>query len=83
MKVHYKKTITQRIDDEINKAAKELRKIDFIELTYEEWKELEAIIEKQSWYGFKVKPNDVGKSLLKLHEVYYNDVKLIQETRMV
>lgn len=81
MKVHYKKTITQRIDEEINKAAKELRKIDFIELTYEEWKELIAIAEKQTWCGFK--NNGMGKSICNILEIYYNEVKLIQETRMV
>lgn len=81
MKVQYKKTILQRIDQEIDKAAGNLRTIDYIELTYEEWKELIAIAEKQTWYGFK--NNGMGKALCNISEIYYNDVKLIQETRMV
>lgn len=83
MKVHYKKTILQLIDDEKTKAVKEAKTLGYIELTYAEWTELLNIAEKHGWLGLKLKPNDIGKPIGSITEIYYNGVRLIQETRMV
>ena len=73
MKVHYKKTIKEQIVAEIEQAIRDVRKIAYIELTHEEWAELENFTNRYQSSGIKL----IGK------EATYKDVKLIQETRMV
>lgn len=81
MKVHYKKTILQLIEDEKAKAAKEAKKIEFIELTYGEWSELVDYVER--YPGYNIKGNAVSASKYDLTEFIYDGIKIIQETRMV
>lgn len=40
MKVVYKKTILEKIDEEIDKAVRKKKEIDYIQLTWEEYEEL-------------------------------------------
>lgn len=81
MKVNYKKTILQRIDDEKLKAARDVKKIESIELTYEEWSELLDYIER--YPGYNIKNNCVSAAKHDLTELTYDGIKIFQETRMV
>lgn len=81
MKVNYKKTILQRIDDEKLKAARDVKKIESIELTYEEWSELLDYLDRHP--AHYLKGNAVSASNWDLTELTYDGIKLFQETRMV
>lgn len=81
MKVNYKKTILQRIDDEKLKAARDVKKIESIELTYEEWSELLDYIER--YPGYNIQNNYVSAAKDDLTELTYDGIKIFQETRMV
>lgn len=81
MKVNYKKTILQLIDDEKLKAARDVKKIESIELTYEEWSELLDYIER--YPGYNIQNNCVSAAKYDLTELTYDGIKIFQETRMV
>lgn len=76
MKVHYKKTIVELIEDEIKKATAQGLEIKFIELTHLEWECLFRAID----IGLLPKLKGTPKSST---EVNYYTIKLIQETRYV
>lgn len=80
MKVNYKKTILQRIDDEKLKAARDVKKIESIELTYDEWSELLDYIERYPGYLNKRETISFNSDLT---ELIYDGIKIFLETRMV
>lgn len=76
MKVHYKKTIVELIEDEIKNATAQGLEIKFIELTYLEWECLFRAIDRGLIPELKGTPKSST-------EVNYCSIKLIQETRYV